>query len=337
MPKFSVLMANYNNEKYISDAIQSVMNQTFTDWELLIINDGSTDNSLKKIEPYLNDERITLIINESNIGVSKSLCKLVAESNSEIFGTLDSDDVLTPDAIDITYSAHIENENHGLIYTQFMYCDKGLQEITIGFCKYITPSSMNLREVCASAFRTFKKKDYLKTYGFRSVESHTPAIREAYPEDHDIVFQMEEVTQLYYVDKICYKHRILSDSASNNPLYKNIGYLFLIDCKYDAYLRRKKTNVPNLSKFEMSIDLMRAVFLSLFLKQYRGIIHYFRKSISIYPMVLFALPFVFIQKIFERIKKIKREITNNTQSISTDYQRINKEIQHQLYISTLRK
>jgi glycosyltransferase involved in cell wall biosynthesis len=65
--KFSVLMANYNNSKYIAEAINSILNQTFKDWELVIVNDCSTDNSLNIIKPYLKDERIRLIKNKVNL------------------------------------------------------------------------------------------------------------------------------------------------------------------------------------------------------------------------------------------------------------------------------
>ena len=51
---------------------------------------------------------------------------------------------------------------------------------------------MNLKELCASVFMTFKKKDYIKTFGFSSVVNRAPEMCEAYPEDHDIVFQMEK-------------------------------------------------------------------------------------------------------------------------------------------------
>jgi glycosyltransferase involved in cell wall biosynthesis len=332
-PKLSVLMANYNNASYIGEAVESVMNQTFIDWELLIVDDGSSDDSLEKIEPFLNDDRVKLIVNKSNIGFAMSLRNLVAQSKSDIFGILDSDDVLTPDAIDTIYSAHIQNQNCGFVYTQFMYCDKSLKDITIGFCKPIPPFSINLREVCASAFMTFKKKDYIKTFGYRGVVNKTHEIREAYPEDHDIVFQMEEVTKLFYVNKVCYKHRVRFDSASNNPFYKKFGHLFLIDCKYDAYLRRKQSKIPNLSKFEIS-SILRASLLCFSLKRYRDIDKYFTKSISVYPIVFLFVPFLLIKKI---ICIIRNRIFSNKSSLFTDYHQINKEIFRQLNISTLKK
>jgi len=76
-PKFSVLMANYNNSKYIAETIQSVLDQKFKDWELVIVDDCSTDNSIKVIKPYLKDVRIRLLKNKVNIGYIGTLKRLI--------------------------------------------------------------------------------------------------------------------------------------------------------------------------------------------------------------------------------------------------------------------
>ena len=73
-PKVTVLMPVYNAEKYVTEAINSILNQTFIDFEFLIINDGSTDNSLDVIKSY-DDLRIKLINNEMNLGLSPTLNK----------------------------------------------------------------------------------------------------------------------------------------------------------------------------------------------------------------------------------------------------------------------
>ena len=64
-PMVTVLMPVYNGSKYLADAIESILNQTFTDFEFLIIDDASKDNSVNKIKPY-NDPRIRLVENEKN-------------------------------------------------------------------------------------------------------------------------------------------------------------------------------------------------------------------------------------------------------------------------------
>lgn len=67
-PRVSVIMPNYNCEKYIAEAIESILNQTFTDFEFIIIDDGSTDNSWNIIQEYAKkDDRIIAIKNEKNL------------------------------------------------------------------------------------------------------------------------------------------------------------------------------------------------------------------------------------------------------------------------------
>ena len=94
-PKISVIMSVYNGEKYLREAIESILNQTFTDFEFIIVNDGSTDNSLEIIKSY-NDERIKIINNEKNIGLTKSLNKALAQARGEYIARQDADDISLP-------------------------------------------------------------------------------------------------------------------------------------------------------------------------------------------------------------------------------------------------
>jgi len=97
-PLISVVMSVYNDESYLAYALESIIDQTFKDWELVIINDGSTDNTEKIIYSYMKKTtKIRLINNESNIGLSASLNKGILASRSDIILRVDSDDVNLPD------------------------------------------------------------------------------------------------------------------------------------------------------------------------------------------------------------------------------------------------
>ena len=95
MPKVSVLMPAYNAEKYINEAIDSILNQTFTDFEFIIIDDGSTDNTVNIINSY-QDKRIRLVQNEKNLGVAETLNKGIVLSRGQYIARMDSDDVSLP-------------------------------------------------------------------------------------------------------------------------------------------------------------------------------------------------------------------------------------------------
>ena len=242
-PKFSVLMANYNNAECVGKAIQSIIDQTFQGWELIIADDASTDNSVEAIKKYLKDKRIRFFQNESNIGYISNLNKMVYESLSDIFGILDSDDALMKNALEVMYNAHITNPDCGFIYSQFMYCDAELNPYKEGCCQPVPKDGTNLRCNCVSAFRTFKKRDYFKTEGFS--EDIFGA------EDKDIVFKMEEVTKLLFVNEVLYKYRVHPDSQSHDPADSKQGIIHFYLARYNAYMRRLGSNIPNLNRWEM--------------------------------------------------------------------------------------
>lgn len=91
-PLVSVLMSVYNGERYLREAIESILAQTFTDFEFLIINDGSTDGSLDIILSY-TDTRIRLIDNAENIGLTKSLNKGISLARGKYIARMDADDI----------------------------------------------------------------------------------------------------------------------------------------------------------------------------------------------------------------------------------------------------
>ncbi|WP_235284146.1 glycosyltransferase [Methanosarcina sp. 1.H.A.2.2] len=97
----SVVMSAYNSEKFISDSISSILNQTYDDWELVIINDASSDNTLEIINQFSEkDLRIKVIDNEKNIGLTISLNVGIKNSNGEFVARLDSDDLAEPSRLE---------------------------------------------------------------------------------------------------------------------------------------------------------------------------------------------------------------------------------------------
>lgn len=97
-PKVTVLMSVYNNEKHLSDAVNSILNQTFGDFEFLIINDGSTDNSDEILKSY-KDSRITIYKNKENIGLAKSLNLGLKKAKGKYIARQDGDDISMPERL----------------------------------------------------------------------------------------------------------------------------------------------------------------------------------------------------------------------------------------------
>lgn len=98
-PKVSVLMPVFNGEKYLREAIDSILKQSFTEFEFIIINDGSTDRSAEILQTYA-DPRLRVIHNESNIGVTLTLNKGLDLARGEYVARMDCDDVSVPDRLE---------------------------------------------------------------------------------------------------------------------------------------------------------------------------------------------------------------------------------------------
>lgn len=117
-PKVTVLMPVYNGEKYLREAIDSILNQTFSDFEFLIINDGSTDKSVEIINSY-NDSRICLIHNTDNLGLINSLNKGLELADGEYIARMDSDDISLPKRLERQVNVMDENLDVGICGTWF--------------------------------------------------------------------------------------------------------------------------------------------------------------------------------------------------------------------------
>jgi glycosyltransferase involved in cell wall biosynthesis len=114
-PLISVLLPVYNAEKYIEQAIYSILNQTFSDFELIIINDGSTDNSLAVIQS-ITDKRI-IIINQENKGLIVSLNYGIDISKGEYIARMDADDIAFPTRFEAQLKLFSDNKKLGLCGT----------------------------------------------------------------------------------------------------------------------------------------------------------------------------------------------------------------------------
>ena len=126
-PQVSIIMAAYNAEKTISVAINSILAQTYTDWELLVINDCSNDKTAEIVITY-SDPRIQLLQNDKNSGVSISRKKGMEVANGVWIAVLDSDDAWTPDKLE--KQIKLANDTGGeLIFTGSAFMDDDGQTI----------------------------------------------------------------------------------------------------------------------------------------------------------------------------------------------------------------
>ncbi len=278
-PEFSVLMASYNNGQFIGRAIETVINQTFTEWELVVVDDCSTDDSVEIIRRYLSDTRIRFFKNSRNIGYIGTLKRLINESRAEIIGILDSDDALKDDALEKMYEAHVRNPDCGFIYSNFVFCDQDLNPVEKGFCAAlprIPDRRTILRYDIVGPFRTFRRDAYFTTPGYDDTI--------LYAEDKDLTLKMEEVTGFFYVDEVLYLYRVLSDSQSHDPAKKSTMKSSYCLAKYKAYRRRLGTDLPNLTRKEMSDVLFHSIPHCIKARNWKRAGFFLCEAIRLFPL-----------------------------------------------------
>jgi glycosyltransferase involved in cell wall biosynthesis len=103
MPKISVIIPIYNTAKYLAECLDSLLAQTFTDWEAICVNDGSPDNALEILEKYAARDPRIKIINQENAGCVSAKNNGVALARGEYVFPLDSDDKIAPECLDMLY------------------------------------------------------------------------------------------------------------------------------------------------------------------------------------------------------------------------------------------
>ena len=119
----TVYITNYNYQDYIKQAIESVLNQTLKNFELFIIDDGSTDNSKDIIESFRQLNNVTIIY-QKNQGLNITNNIAMRLSNSKYLMRLDADDFIEPDALEVLSNILESDEELGLVFPDYYYVDK---------------------------------------------------------------------------------------------------------------------------------------------------------------------------------------------------------------------
>jgi glycosyltransferase involved in cell wall biosynthesis len=202
MATLTVLMPVYNSERFLAAAIDSILNQTFTDFEFLIIDDCSTDNSVNIIKSY-NDSRIRFYQNEINLGISTTLNKGIKSATTELIARMDSDDISYPERLQKQYD-FIQANPDGALYScwvrvigqdnQFIRQDNFKSE----YYYY------HLTFICSMYHPTviFKKKA-VQDMGMYSVP---------YAEDFELFWQLSRKYKIYNVPEVLLDYRITDQS-----------------------------------------------------------------------------------------------------------------------------
>lgn len=139
----SIIMPSYNTSEYVAESIKSVLNQTYTNWDLIIVDDCSTDNSEEIIKQFTHDARIRFFKNEKNSGAAISRNFALREAKGKWIAFLDSDDLWEPEKLEKQIGFMREND-YKFSYTAYVEIDEKAKEngATVTGPKKITKRGM---------------------------------------------------------------------------------------------------------------------------------------------------------------------------------------------------
>lgn len=210
--KFSLLIANFNNGKFFGDCYESILRQNYTNWEAVIVDDASTDDSVSIIKDFIkNDPRFRLFQNEGNSGVGFTKNKLIELAGGEICGYLDPDDTLGSNALKASIEVFEKNKNVVLTYSRLVKCDEYLNPISEFKSAMQVPNGDPYFFNCPiqiAPFVGFKKSVYMQC------EKMNPDFRIA--EDQDLYCKMYEKGKVRYINQTDYYYRSHQGGISQN-------------------------------------------------------------------------------------------------------------------------
>lgn len=215
-PLFSVLLANYNNGRFLLDAVESIYGQSYDNWEIIIVDDCSTDNSVEVFKQLSDNPRIHIFLNDKNQGAGYTKRRCVALAQGEICGFVDPDDLLADkEALSLMVRMHQDHPEASMVYSGLYTADENL--VVNGEMKGVPLCGVSALESCTWPFKqfiTFKKAKYDLTVGI------DPLMKRAV--DYDMHYKLEEVGETVYLDKVLYMYRQNSNSISlNSGEYKS--------------------------------------------------------------------------------------------------------------------
>lgn len=205
--KFSILIANYNNGRFFRDCYNSIINQTYTNWEAVIVDDASTDNSVEEIRTIIgNDDRFIFVQNEKNGGCGFAKNRCVQLATGEFCGFLDPDDALEHNALEVMVAKHLEFPNASLIYSKNTNRNANMEFISVNHKEQQPKDVPVFVRFYVSHFATFKKSFYAISTGIN------PLVKRAV--DIDLYCALDEVGDIVYVDQSLYNYRIHNTGIS---------------------------------------------------------------------------------------------------------------------------
>ena len=217
MPTVSVIIHTYNNEKFIAETVESVMNQTYKDYAVIVVDDGSVDGTRDALIPYMQKIRYHY---KENGGIASAKNAGISLSETEFVAFLDHDDLWAPDKLQLQMEHFNENPQIGLVYAKYTSFRDGKELRTKPEKGY---SGWIFKELLAKSFiqtsTVVVKRECLDAVG---PYDETFSLGDEY----DMFLRIARKFQCGFVDKGLTRYRVHDTNASNNDFLfdnENLG------------------------------------------------------------------------------------------------------------------
>lgn len=197
MPRLTVLMPTYNVSPWIDEAIQSVLNQTYRDFELLVVDDGSTDYTLEHVRA-INDSRIRIAAFPDNVGLADNLNRGLDLINTELVARMDGDDIAEPDWLETGIKVLDTHPEVGICSFGFQFF--GAKTSLVRFPEHNEDSKVQMLFGCSVIVPVFRK-DVFTDNNLRYRTDTFPA------EDYSLWADAYRVAQVYNVQRTLFHYR----------------------------------------------------------------------------------------------------------------------------------
>lgn len=205
-PKISVIVPCYNQALYLDEALQTVLDQSYSNWECIIINDGSTDNTASVANDWLAKDKRFCYLEQENSGVSNARNSGIAISEGEFILPLDADDKISKDYIELAILEFVKNSNLKLVY-----CNAQKFGEVNGLWKLPTFSLLNLaNENLIFSSALYKKEDWKRIGGYDE------NMEDGWEDWEFWISLLKDGGEVAKIDRIGFYYRIKLNSRNKN-------------------------------------------------------------------------------------------------------------------------
>ena len=218
-PVLTVLMSVYNGEKFLEESIKSILNQTFENFEFLIYDDGSTDNSVRIIN-NCKDKRIHLVQNKQNRGLAANLNKGIKRARGKYIARMDDDDISLPNRLEEQYKFMESNRDIAVSGTWVKFIGKKINTLEDNVLK--NPANPEMIRCCFLFNSVLKhptvifRKEVLDSEGYFYDEAFNRA------EDYELWIRISKKHLLSNLERVLLHYRVHPDSVSRMHTEENI-------------------------------------------------------------------------------------------------------------------